>query len=681
MGRYQDTDRLYSFAVVADTHLNQTETESDSPFEINRRANRRLRHVINDMNQRDLAHVVHLGDVVHPVPSNPELYKGAATQFFNQVAKLQHPLYIVPGNHDVGDKNISWGPAGTVQQSYLDAWSEYFGDHYFHFSVQDVHFIGLNIQLYGSGLPMESTQRKWLADILEQCKGERIMLFSHYPPYLLDPKEQEHYDNLGDTSRQEILDLIKTWSIEALFAGHVHHFWYNSYEECHFYLLPSTAFTRQDYSEMFRTSPADDAFGRNDWSKLGYMIVHVYEQGHQFEIVRCNGKELKNYPNKSVRVRRISSVNPNTNRFPVMGFDLRHDWCETVQIPPLGGLDEFDRKWVRNDYALLAVWEMGAKHLRIPASDLRDEVRRQRLKDLTNLGFAFTLFSSASEAFNILPLVEANSPLICDWEISGHLEELLAVAAKLSPLTRRHDISLYLSLLRSKADILKTKKTYYHVINHGFSASDTSTDILMTLESATSVFDGVVFRCGFYDSIEETIDNAMSVRTCTGLKTSIHLRLSADNPAQFQHDDALLCNRLARTMCYSWYRGFNQIYCDTFTDNERGYFPRIGVLDRTYNPRNGFNIVKCLHSLFNTLGKVKSWNSTTHSEAVDVVSIVAKHGEFTMFLFQPNSNVDLKELAKISKGTWVNWRDAELVDQAPQVNGLPLARIRVFDRE
>ena len=675
MRRYQDEDRLYSFAVVADTHLNQTETGSDSPFEINRRANRRLRHVINDMNQRDLAHVVHLGDVVHPVPSNLELYEGAATQFFNQVAELQHPLYVVPGNHDVGDKTISWGPAGTVRQPYLDAWSEYFGDHYFHFSVQDVHFIGLNIQLYGSGLQMESTQRQWLADVLEQCKNKRIMLFSHYPPYLLDPKEKEHYDNLGDIGRQEILDLIKTCSIEALFAGHVHHFWYNSYERCHFYLLPSTAFTRQDYSEMFRIPPADDACGRNDLPKLGYMIVHVYEHGHQFEIVRCNGRELENYPIDAVRPCRINPVNPDTNQFPVMGFDLRHDWCETVQIPPLGGLDEFDRKSVRNDYAMLAVWEMGVKHLRIPASDLMDDVRRQRLRDLTNLGFAFTLFSSASEALNILPLVEANSPLIRDWEISGHLQDLLAVAAKLSPSTRQHDVSLYFSLLRSKADILKTKKTYYHVINHGFTASDTNTDLLMKLESATSVFDGVVFRCGLYDSIEDTIDTAMSVRAHTGLKTSIHLRVSADNPAQFQQDDELLCNRLARTMCYSWYRGFHQIYCDTLTDNERGYFPRIGVLDRSSNPRNGFNIVKCLHSLFNELGKVKSWSSTAHGDAVDVVSIVAEHGAFTMFLFQPDSNAEVSELAKISKGTWVNWSEAELVDQAPHTNGLPLARI------
>ena len=38
---------------------------------------------------------------------------------------------------------------------------------------------------------------------------------------------------------------------------------------------------------------------------------------------------------------------------------MRGDWFEDVWIPPSGGLDEFDRKQVRNDYALLALLENG----------------------------------------------------------------------------------------------------------------------------------------------------------------------------------------------------------------------------------------------------------------------------------------------------------------------------------
>ena len=50
--------RLFSFGVITDTHLNQGEDDCNSPFEVNRLANRRMRHVVHDLNARDLASVV-----------------------------------------------------------------------------------------------------------------------------------------------------------------------------------------------------------------------------------------------------------------------------------------------------------------------------------------------------------------------------------------------------------------------------------------------------------------------------------------------------------------------------------------------------------------------------------------------------------------------------------------------
>ena len=66
-------DRLFTYAVITDTHVNFSETECNSEFEINLRANGRLRHVIQDLNNRDISFIVHLGDIVHPVPAVPEL--------------------------------------------------------------------------------------------------------------------------------------------------------------------------------------------------------------------------------------------------------------------------------------------------------------------------------------------------------------------------------------------------------------------------------------------------------------------------------------------------------------------------------------------------------------------------------------------------------------------------------
>ncbi len=38
--------RLFSFGVITDTHVNQGEDDCNSPFAVNRLANRRMRHVI-----------------------------------------------------------------------------------------------------------------------------------------------------------------------------------------------------------------------------------------------------------------------------------------------------------------------------------------------------------------------------------------------------------------------------------------------------------------------------------------------------------------------------------------------------------------------------------------------------------------------------------------------------------
>jgi metallophosphoesterase superfamily enzyme len=54
---------LFKYAVVSGTHVNFSETECNSEFEINKRANARLRHVVQDLNQQDIALVVHLGDI------------------------------------------------------------------------------------------------------------------------------------------------------------------------------------------------------------------------------------------------------------------------------------------------------------------------------------------------------------------------------------------------------------------------------------------------------------------------------------------------------------------------------------------------------------------------------------------------------------------------------------------
>src|SRR5690606_29363405 len=53
---------------------------------------------------------------------------------------------------------------------------------------------------------------------------------------------------------------------------------------------------------------------------------------------------------------------------------------------------EFARKRARNDYPLLALWEMGIGRLRVPLDDLMDEGTAERMAALAQQGARFTVF-------------------------------------------------------------------------------------------------------------------------------------------------------------------------------------------------------------------------------------------------------------------------------------------------
>ena len=284
--------RLFTFAVVTDTHVNFGETECNSEFEINKRANGRLRHVVRDLNRQDLAFVMHLGDVVHPVPALTDLYEQAAARFQEVAAELRHPLYLAPGNHDIGDKPIVWGPGGVVREEFIELWNKNFGPNYQAFEHGDCRFYLVDAQIINSGLVHEAEQKAWLeADLAEAAgAGKRLFVGTHYPPFLTEAGEDEHFDNIAEPGRSWLLNLLERHGAEALFSGHVHNFWYNRHGVTDYYALPSTAFVRQDYAEIFRASPPPETEGgRSDLAKLGYFLVHVHAGGHLCRWVRSHG--------------------------------------------------------------------------------------------------------------------------------------------------------------------------------------------------------------------------------------------------------------------------------------------------------------------------------------------------------------------------------------------------------
>lgn len=589
--------KLFTFVVYGDSHLNQSETESMSPHEVNKLANGRHRHVIRRINRIAPDFAIHLGDLVHPVPVMG-IYADAAARFHEQTAELECPLHVIPGNHDIGDKPIRWGPAEAVSEESVALWRKHFGPDYHAFSHQGCRFVMLNAEVINSGLATEKEQRDWLEAELESHASERLFVVIHYPPFIYRPDELEYYDNIAEPGRSWLVELFGKHGVEAVFSGHVHNFWYHRIGETDFYILPSITFVRHDYSEMYRV-PAGAEAGRNDAVKLGFVTVDIHERGHVCNPLRTHGEMLAPEAPVPETPERLAPLHPRLNMRANFGFDLRQPWAEIVEIPPSGGLDEFARKIVRNDYPLLALWEMGVRKLRVPFQDLLDARLRERMRDLRALGMGFTIFSYKLPSFELLETLVAHGDLIDGWELAVPPEEIEATLRKLAPFRAESDVPIHLSRLRSKDDMETDGQRYYHVINHGYVAGERAmVEALAANELFRDVAGGVVFRIPRERACWDEIIAIGEMARDLGINASVHVRLATSNPAEEACDDLENANRVAEALTASLTQPHINVFLDTFADVDRGYFVRTGVVDRRFNPRLGLNVIRNLFAAF-----------------------------------------------------------------------------------
>jgi hypothetical protein len=586
--------RLFSFAVIADTHVNQEEGKASSDFAVNRLSNARNRYVMHALNRARPAFVLHLGDIVHPTPGHPG-YGQAARAFTELAQSLECPLHLTPGNHDVGDKPGDWLPVPSINEGYLALYRQHFGANYHSFDAHGCHFVVIDAQLLNSGLADEARQRAWLERDLADHSGRRIFLCTHYPPFVFDPAEDSHYDNIDEPGRAWLLELLVRHRVEALFAGHVHNFWFHSLRGTAFYLLPSTAFVRLDYSEMYRVEPGAEQ-GRNDAAKLGFLIVDVHETGHVAHPVRTHGACLEAHA-AAPREETLPPVHPRTLARSPLGVDLRHAWAEITDVAPSGALDEFTRKTVRNDYPLMALWEMGVRRLRVPMADLRDARTRERMRVLRACGHEFTVHSHGVPQ-GLAALLGEHADLVSSWEVIAPLAGIESLAGQVASLRRGKPFAVRFSKLRRPEDPVHHGQKARHVIEHGFDVSEGALiEGLFGRERAfREAFDGVAYRVprdrpAWRDLVEISRSGER-----TGSRDDAMVRLAGDNPARMHGDEIEAANRVAATLFAAHFTPAVGVFLDTFADVDRGYFPRAGLVDRRYNPRMAGRVVRNLNS-------------------------------------------------------------------------------------
>ncbi len=580
---------LFTFAVISDTHLVVPEHAGQALHSTHSLSSDRLRYLVNILNQTRPAFIIHLGDMIHPVPGSPD-YGSTAKSFFEIAADLKSPLYIVPGNHDIGDKYRDGMPAAVVSPKSVAEYQRNFGDSYRTITHQDCSFILINNPILNSGLGLEFKQHQWLEAELEKKKGERIFLMMHYPVYLMDPDEVEHYDNLDQPSRAMMLRVVAKYGVEAVFAGHVHNFFYNKVGQTDLYAVPSTAFVRQDYSEMFRVEPTE-GYGRNDLDKLGYFAVSIYERGHHVRFVRTGGRTVESRPSARLQpAAAVPEISLLAHQNAPIGVELRHDWNEVTQIPFNYILDEFVRRKVRNDYPILAMWELGIQKVRVPLSDLLDPDSRERISLLYAKGFQFTIFSSGFPKGDRLNAVFQNSHLIHALEVIVTKKSAPDVVGRIVLIKNRAPFKVILSFLAHTQEFSGSIDQYIRPGSRIQAIADIK--LLLANDDVANNIDGFTFRIGPDENPWETITGIEILTEELGLFGSVIVQLASDSEAGIIDDDYSLASRVAIAAAAAFVATQVDVFIDTFMDMDRGYYIRHGLVDRRYNLRLSGNVLQ-----------------------------------------------------------------------------------------
>lgn len=586
---------VFRYAVISDTHIRPS-GESSSPWKTNLMTNDRARWVAHTVNTHNPDFVIHLGDIVHPVPHLPTY--GSASKVAQEImGSLASPFYLVPGNHDVGDKNNPTVPSYIINDEYIEDFHRYHGPTFQSFDHGDIHFVIINSLALNSGLSEETEQREWLEADLDEHKGKRIHAFSHYPPYLHLPDEPSNYDNLDQPARRWLLDLIEEHKVEAFFAGHVHQFFYKRHCETDIYNLLSTCNLRQDFANLFRVE-APEEYGRNDAAKLGYCIVDVYEDGHVARINRSYGHTLKEGEVLQQEAK-IQTQYPYEGYHSPLGVQLRYPIAEVTELPYMGPLDEFVRKKVRNDYTTLALWESGIKTVRLPLADLTDETTRRRLQELHRMGSRYGFFTVNTPN----PSLIAEHKILVDFlEVILPWETVHDTLPEASRLRETLALPVYIANIASSVHRERTGPKFSHYMSYGFHIDDTSK--LETILPQRGAVDGFVFEVGQFDPPLPTIQRISDYAAANGFKALVNVRLAPEDPADYPQDHNHTANRIAEAVVAGYAHPDIRIFLDTFMDHDRGYFPRAGLYDRRLNPRRAAFVLRHLNTAINIYGTV-----------------------------------------------------------------------------
>ncbi len=169
------------------------------------------------VNRMAPAAVVVNGDLAINGPdSDAELAFAAAA-----LEGLDGEVLTLPGNHDVGDEPPGQDPSQIIDAARLARWDAVLGRDRFVRDLGGWRLIGVNAQLFGSGLAREGEQSRWLEAQL--ATDLPVVTFLHKPLFVDHPDEDvASVAAIVPSARGALMDALRTADVRLVVSGHLH---------------------------------------------------------------------------------------------------------------------------------------------------------------------------------------------------------------------------------------------------------------------------------------------------------------------------------------------------------------------------------------------------------------------------------------------------------------------------
>jgi 3',5'-cyclic AMP phosphodiesterase CpdA len=159
------------------------------------------------------------GDLAINGPDSDAEIAFAATALGN----LRTRVMALPGNHDVGDEPPGQDPDQIIDADRLTRWDGFFRTDRWALDAGGWCLVGVNAQLFGSGLAREQAQNQWLDEQLSAAEGRPIALFLHKPLFLEDPADDVITTAcMVPSARTRLLERLHRCDVRLIVSGHLH---------------------------------------------------------------------------------------------------------------------------------------------------------------------------------------------------------------------------------------------------------------------------------------------------------------------------------------------------------------------------------------------------------------------------------------------------------------------------